>query len=46
MPGSEARKPPTPTGSDLLSDPAPNGVCRALAVNSTGFGGGDPGRLT
>jgi hypothetical protein len=44
MPGSEARKPPT--GSDLLSDPAPNGVCRALAVNSTGFGGGDPGRLT
>jgi len=44
MPGSESRSPQT--GSDLLSAPAHSGVCRALAANSTGFGGGDPGRLT
>jgi hypothetical protein len=43
MPGSESRKPQT--GSDLLSAPARNDVCRALGANSTGFGGGDPGRL-
>jgi hypothetical protein len=35
MPGSsESSKPQT--GSDLLSAPAHNGVCRGLAANSTG----------